>query len=84
MQTMRSPRCSGALARLRDVFGVESPVTVDNVINLMFAGFDTTSSTITYMLSQLAQHPHVLEKVSGFVFCCLLRCCSDAFYDTST
>jgi cytochrome P450 len=60
---MRSPQCSGALARLRDEFGVESPKTIDNVIVLMFAGFDTTGSTLTYMLSLLADHPDVLEKV---------------------
>jgi cytochrome P450 len=38
-------------------------VTVDNVITLLFAGFDTTSSSITYMLAQLAEHPEILEKV---------------------
>lgn len=63
MQTIRSPQCTGTLARLRDEFGADSPVTVDNVITVLFAGFDTTSSSITYMLAQLAEHPDILEKV---------------------
>lgn len=61
---MRSSQCTGALARLRDEFGPDSPVTVDNTITLLFAGFDTTSSSLSYMLYLLAEHPHVLEKVS--------------------
>jgi hypothetical protein len=44
---------------LRDEFGADSPVTVDNVKVLLFAGFDTTSSSLTYMP---AQHPDVLQK----------------------
>jgi cytochrome P450 len=62
-QTLSSPDCSGPLARLRDEFGADSPVAVDNTITMLFAGFDTTSSSITYMLWLLAQHPEVLEKV---------------------
>lgn len=48
-QTLRSPQCTGALARLRDEFGVDSPVTIDNTVTLLFAGwvrdvFDTHTS----------------------------------------
>jgi cytochrome P450 len=62
-QTLSSPDCSGPLARLRDEFGADSPVSIDNTITMLFAGFDTTSSSITYMLWLLAQHPEVVEKV---------------------
>jgi hypothetical protein len=34
------------------------------------AGYDTTSSAITYMLNQLALNPHVLEQVG---------CCASTF-----
>lgn len=63
MQTLSSPQCSGVLARLRDEFGVDSPAAIDNTITLLFAGFDTTSSSLTFMLWLLAQHPDVLAKV---------------------
>jgi cytochrome P450 len=60
---MSDPGCSGTLARLRDEFGAGS-VAIDNAITLLFAGFDTTSSSITFMLALLGgQHPGVLKKV---------------------
>jgi hypothetical protein len=62
-QTLSSPNCSPALARLRDEFGADSPVAIDNTISLLFAGFDTTSSSLTFMFGLLAQNPEVLEKV---------------------
>lgn len=62
-QTLSSPDCSGPLSRLRDEFGADSPVAIDNTITMLFAGFDTTSSSITYMLWLLAQHPEVVEQV---------------------
>lgn len=64
-QTLSSPECSSALARLRDEFGADSPVAIDNTITLLFAGFDTTSSSLTFMLGHLAQNPEVLGKVCG-------------------
>lgn len=60
-----SPQCSGPLARLRDEFGADSPVAIDNTVSMLFAGFDTTSSSLTYMLWLLAQHPEVLAQVSS-------------------
>lgn len=62
-QTLSSPQCSSVLARLRDEFGADSPVAIDNTITLLFAGFDTTSSSLTFMLGLLAQNPEVLDKV---------------------
>jgi cytochrome P450 len=63
-QTLSSPHCSGALARLRDEFGADSPEAVDNTITTMFAGFDTTSSTLSYLLFLLSGHPDVWNKAS--------------------
>ncbi|KAH6829811.1 hypothetical protein C2S53_020549 [Perilla frutescens var. hirtella] len=38
-------------------------VIVNNVLLLLFAGHDTSSSAITLLIRALAQHPQVLEKV---------------------
>jgi cytochrome P450 len=73
-QTLSSPQCSGALARLRDEFGADSPVAIDNTITLLFAGFDTTSSSLTYMLWLLAQHPDVVQKVRSLQHCVCHAC----------
>lgn len=63
-QSLRDPNLGeGVVQRLRDEFGADSQVASDNVIVLMFAGYDTTSSAITYMLNQLALNPHVLEQM---------------------
>lgn len=35
----------------------------DQVMTLMFAGHDTTTSTVTFMLHELARHPKVLAKL---------------------
>jgi len=35
----------------------------DQVMTLMFAGHDTSTSTVTFMLHELARHPDVLEKL---------------------
>jgi cytochrome P450 len=35
----------------------------DQVITLMFAGHDTSTSTVTFMLHELARHPDVLAKL---------------------
>lgn len=35
----------------------------DQVMTLMFAGHDTSSSTVTFMLHELARHPDVVERL---------------------
>jgi cytochrome P450 len=35
----------------------------DQVMTLMFAGHDTSTSTVTFMLHELARHPEVLERL---------------------
>lgn len=65
METLNSPQCSGPLARLRDEFGADSPVAINNTITMLFAGFDTTSSSLTYLLWLLARHPEVMAQVSS-------------------
>jgi cytochrome P450 len=35
----------------------------DQVMTLMFAGHDTSTSTLTFMMHELARHPDVLEKL---------------------
>jgi cytochrome P450 len=37
----------------------------DQVMTLMFAGHDTSTSTLTFMMHELARHPDVLEKLQG-------------------
>jgi cytochrome P450 len=37
----------------------------DQVMTLMFAGHDTSTSTVTFMLHELARHPDVLERLTG-------------------
>lgn len=73
-QTLSSSNCSPALARLRDEFGADSPVAIDNTISLLFAGFDTTSSSLTFMFGLLAQNPEVLEKVHAEQLDVVARC----------
>ncbi|KAF8064654.1 DED1 [Scenedesmus sp. PABB004] len=51
------------LARLAAEFGADSNVAVDNTINLLFAGHDTTSSAITHLIWQLERHPHVVDRL---------------------
>jgi cytochrome P450 len=35
----------------------------DEVMTLLFAGHDTTTSTIAFMFHELARHPHVVERL---------------------
>jgi cytochrome P450 len=35
----------------------------DQVMTLMFAGHDTSTSTLTFMMHELARHPHVVEQL---------------------
>jgi cytochrome P450 len=37
----------------------------DEVITLLFAGHDTTTSTIAFLLHELAQHPELQERAAG-------------------
>lgn len=38
-------------------------VIVDNILLLLFAGHDTSSSAITMLIKSLAEHPQIYEKV---------------------
>eukprot|EP00879_Flechtneria_rotunda_P028024 GHRR01030098.1.p1 GENE.GHRR01030098.1~~GHRR01030098.1.p1 ORF type:complete len:391 (+),score=127.16 GHRR01030098.1:664-1836(+) len=53
----------GLLARFRDEWGPTSDTATNNIINLLFAGHDTTSSAITYMLWLLGTHHEVMNKL---------------------
>src|SRR6202042_1025591 len=35
----------------------------DEVMTLLFAGHDTTTSTVSFMFYELARHPHVAERL---------------------
>jgi cytochrome P450 len=37
----------------------------DEVMTLLFAGHDTTTSTISFMFYELARHPHVVERLTA-------------------
>ncbi len=37
----------------------------DQLMTLMFAGHDTTTSTISFMLYELARHPHVVDRLQA-------------------
>ncbi|XP_074282523.1 beta-amyrin 6-beta-monooxygenase-like [Silene latifolia] len=43
--------------------GLSEEEIASKVIGLMFAGFYPTSTTIAFLISHLADHPHVYEKV---------------------
>jgi hypothetical protein len=61
-------------AVLRDEYGADSAVITDNLIMLLFAGFETSTSLAVRLLYELARHPDALKKVR----CGSLptRCCS--------
>jgi cytochrome P450 len=67
LETLTSPDLpsDSLVARLRDEFGPASDAALDNVTNILFAGHDTTSSAICYLMWQLGRHPEVLRKVRG-------------------
>jgi cytochrome P450 len=46
-----------------DGSGLSDREVRDQVMTLMFAGHDTTTSTLTFLLYELACHPHVLARV---------------------
>jgi cytochrome P450 len=55
-------------AALRDEFGADSDVITDNLIMVLFAGFETSTGLAVRLLYELARHPEALAKV-----CCMQR-----------
>ena len=53
----------GLVARLLEAFDGDREAVVDNVINVMFAGHDTSSSALTSLVDFLASHPDALARV---------------------
>src|SRR2546421_3245505 len=45
----------------------------DEVMTLLFAGHDTTTSTVSFMFYELARHPHIAERLRAE----LDSCCPD-------
>jgi cytochrome P450 len=37
----------------------------DEVMTLLFAGHDTTTSTVSFMFYELARHPHIVERLAA-------------------
>jgi hypothetical protein len=50
-------------AALRDEYGADSNVITDNLIMVLFAGFETSTSLTVRLLYELARHPEALKKV---------------------
>ncbi len=50
-------------ARDEDGDGFTAPELRDQVMHLLFGGHDTTSSTLSFLMLELARHPHVLQAV---------------------
>lgn len=50
-------------ATLRDEYGAESDVVTDNLIMVLFAGFETSTSLTVRLLYELAKHPDALQKL---------------------
>jgi cytochrome P450 len=49
--------------RDEDGSGLSDQQVRDQVMTLLFAGHDTTTSTVTFLLYELARHPHELARV---------------------
>jgi cytochrome P450 len=49
-------------ARDEDGRGLSEQHLRDEVMTLLFAGHDTTTSTITFLFYELARHPHLVER----------------------
>jgi len=49
--------------RDEDGNGLSDQQVRDQVMTLLFAGHDTTTSTVTFLLYELARHPHELARV---------------------
>lgn len=50
-------------AKLRDAYGADSDVCTDNLIMVVFAGFETTCSLVTGLLWHLSRSPEALQKL---------------------
>lgn len=50
-------------AKLRDAYGADSDVCTDNLIMVVFAGFETTCSLVTGLLWHLSGKPEALQKL---------------------
>ncbi|HEV2075726.1 MAG TPA: cytochrome P450 [Thermoleophilaceae bacterium] len=50
-------------ARDADGSGLTDQELRDQVMTLMFAGHDTSTSTVSFLLYELARHPHALDRV---------------------
>lgn len=47
------------------------PAVVNNILMLLFAGHDTTTSAITSLLKKLAELPHVYDQVYKGMYMCM-------------
>ncbi|GBF88018.1 cytochrome P450 [Raphidocelis subcapitata] len=54
----------GLVARLQAHFGDNTEAVIDNIITLIFAGHDTSSSALTSMLAALAADPRALARLA--------------------
>jgi cytochrome P450 len=52
-------------ARDEDGSGLADEEIRDQVMTLMFAGHDTSTSTLTFLAYELARHPHVLARLQA-------------------
>jgi retinoid hydroxylase len=52
-------------ARDEDGSGLSDEEIRDQVMTLMFAGHDTSTSTLTFLAYELARHPHVLAQLQA-------------------
>lgn len=64
-QSLRDPGLlKGSIpAALRDEYGADSDVCTDNLIMVIFAGFETSTSLVVGLMYHLAQQQAVLDKV---------------------
>ncbi|KAF6256096.1 cytochrome P450 [Scenedesmus sp. NREL 46B-D3] len=64
-RSVKDPRLlQGSIpAALRDEFGADSEIVTDNLIMLLFAGFETSTSLAVRLLYELALNPAALKKL---------------------
>lgn len=51
-------------ATLRDEYGADSEVITDNLVMVIFAGFETSTGLAVRLLYELARDPQALKKAS--------------------
>jgi cytochrome P450 len=58
-------------------YGADSDVVTDNLIMVIFAGFETSTGLSIRLLYELARHPEALKKVGqkDASFICRRTCC---------